>query len=461
MNGRNRGTLAVPFPGTPRTSVRAGTCAQPLETLLAAMDPVSADLARAALGSLLPSGADLAELGQVELQEFLWYQLPAKWLVEAAQRHEIASALAELFTAAGLDRYAALCLGPQTDRLLEAWQDSDREPSRAMMSEAMASSGVDPPDTPLLAWGTVFGEAEHSARRRVSQALEQAVDAGELVPGQRGWKQLAARITVVSLTMPRLDLRGGSLFQSVCRERAESWATGYPAVRRGLLIPLLPLLSGEIPVPVEGQESVTPLRWLLEQVDGGVTLTQAGWLPTSLVVAANDRFGWLDLSGSVVRTETDLPELATLNEVARRSRLVTRSGRNVLLSATGRRALNDPDLLWRLVLSDLFSARRYEGEGAALAAAMLLSAARPLSRRSVEATVGAALVGRWRTVSGRALDRPSGLDATRELGLLGGLFGWIDQDGDRQDPTWTLTPRGRQAALTGLQAQARTPHSRA
>jgi hypothetical protein len=41
--------------------------------------------------------------------------------------------------------------------------------------------------------------------------LEQAYDAGELVCGERGWKQLAAIITEVSLMMSRLDLRRGTL----------------------------------------------------------------------------------------------------------------------------------------------------------------------------------------------------------------------------------------------------------
>jgi hypothetical protein len=40
-------------------------------------------------------------------------------------------------------------------------------------------------------------------------------------------------------------------------------------------------------------------------------------LPTALVREANDRFGWFDLVGCTVRTETDLPALVTLNELAR------------------------------------------------------------------------------------------------------------------------------------------------
>ena len=456
----SRSPSTARFAGAQRMSDRTSTCEQPVETLLADLDASSADLARAAVGWILREGDSLTELGQVELQEFLWYQLPMKWMAETSELHEIAWSLADLFTAAGLERYAALCRAPETHRLLDAWQDTDHEPARKTMKEAIASSGVDPPDTPLMAGGSGLGAVERSASRRVSQALEQAIDAGELVPGGRGWKQLAARITEVSLTLPRLDLRGGTMLEAICRERCESWAVGYPAVRQDLLGQMLPLLDGEVAVPAEASERLMPLRWLLEHVGDGATLTQAGWLPRALVLEANDTFGWFALCGLTVRTESDLPELATLDELARRARLITRKGRKVSLSATGRRALGDPSLLWRIVVADIFSAGTYEGEGAALAAATLVNAGRPLPRQTVEATVGAGLEGRWRTDSGEALDQWAGLDATRNFGLLADVFGWFEQDDDWQNRTWTLTPPGREAALLGLKLQAQSPRNR-
>jgi hypothetical protein len=460
MSPSSRGTFATRFPGVPCMGDRTSTCDQPLETLLADLDPSSADLARAAVDWLLPEGAALTQLGQIELQEFLWYQLPLKWLAETSELHEVAWSLADLFTAAGLERYAAVCRAPQTHLLLDAWQDSDHEPARRTMKKAVRSSGVDPPDTPLLCWGLVLGVSEQLARRRVSQALEQAIDAGELVPGERGWKQLAAHITEISLTMRRLDLRGGTLLQAVSRERGESWAAGYPAVRQDLLTQMLPLLDGEVAVPAAASECLRPLCWLLDHVGEGTTLTQAGWLPRALVLEADHAFGWFDLFGLTVRTEADLPELATLDELARRARLITKKGRKVSLSAKGRRALGDPSLLWRIAVADIFSARTYEGEGAAMAAATLLRANMPVPYPTVEAKVGAGLVGRWRAVSGEALEEWSGLDATREFGLLANVFGWIEQEDGGQNRTWTLTSAGRQAALMGLQLQARTPRER-
>ena len=460
MSPRSRGTFAARFPGAPGMSDHTGTCEQPFETLLADLDPISADLAREAVGWILPEGAGLPQLRQAALQDFLWYQLPLKWLAEIRELHEIAWSLADLFTAAGLERYAAVCRAPQTHRLLDAWQDNDHAQARKMMKEAIKASGVDPPDTPVMGWGSVMGEAEQSARRRVSQALEQTIDVGELVPGERGCKQLSARITEVSLMMPRLDLRGATLLQAVFRERGERWAAGYPALRQDLLTQMLPLLAGEIAVPVGVSASLLPLHWLLEHVGDGVVLTQAGWLPKALVLEANDRFGWFDLFDVTVRTETDLPELGALNELARRTRLITKKGRKVALSATGRRALGDPNLLWRIALADIFSAGTFEGEGAALAAAILVKANTPVPYPTLEARVSAGLVGRWRTVSGEALEEWSGLDATREFGLLADVFGWIERDDDGQNRTWTLTAHGREAALMGLQLQARAPRNR-
>jgi hypothetical protein len=132
----------------------------------------------------------------------------------------------------------------------------------------------------------------------------------------------------------------------------------------------------------------------------------------------------------------------------------------VALSATGRRALGDPNLLWRIALADIFSAGTFEGEGAALAAAILVKANTPVPYPTLEARVSAGLVGRWRTVSGEALEEWSGLDATREFGLLADVFGWIERDDDGQNRTWTLTAHGREAALMGLQLQARAPRNR-
>jgi len=91
---------------------------------------------------------------------------------------------------------------------------------------------------------------------------------------------------------------------------------------------------------------------------------------------------------------------------------------------------------------------------------MLVRAGIPVPRPTVEAKVGAGLVGRWRAVSGETPEQWSGFDASREFGLLAIAFGWIEQDDDGHSRTWMLTSPGRQAALMGLQLQSRTPRKR-
>lgn len=124
---------------------------------------------------------------------------------------------------------------------------------------------------------------------------------------------------------------------------------------------------------------------------------------------ANDRFGWSNCIGGTLRTETDLPELASLNELARRVRLITKKSRKVSLTARGRRALGDTSLLWCSVVAEVFSGGTCQGQGAAVAAATLVQARNPVPRSTVQALVRAALVVDRpqvkvrRTSSGRAL----------------------------------------------------------
>jgi hypothetical protein len=228
-------------------------------------------------------------------------------------------------------------------------------------------------------------------------------------------------------------------------------------VRQDLLTQMLPLLAGAVGVPVRASECLTPLRWLLEHIADGVTVTQGGWLPKALVREANDRFGWSNCIGGTLRTETDLPELASLNELARRVRLITKKSRKVSLTARGRRALGDTSLLWCSVVAEVFSGGTCQGQGAAVAAATLVQARNPVPRSTVQAMVRAALVGRSPTGEGETHEQWPSFDASGNFGLLADVFGWTEHDDDGQNRTWMLTSSGRQAALMSLQLQARTP----
>src|SRR3984885_9184193 len=98
---------------------RMMTEAEALQTL-AREDPAVADDARAALRSLT-AGGGLEAISLLRLQEFLWCALP-NGVPQAAERQlAVAAALARLLTLAGMERYAEVCAGPDTSRVLGAY----------------------------------------------------------------------------------------------------------------------------------------------------------------------------------------------------------------------------------------------------------------------------------------------------------------------------------------------------
>lgn len=73
--------------------------------------------AEAALGSLTWDDG---------LQTFLWYELPRKWLTDLEGKLHIAASLGRLLELVGL-RYAAICRGPETVAVRQAYERSSRE----------------------------------------------------------------------------------------------------------------------------------------------------------------------------------------------------------------------------------------------------------------------------------------------------------------------------------------------
>lgn len=79
------------------------------------------DLARAAGAAWdwLVADQPVEALQQSELQDFLWYGLPRKWLAGLADHLFVAEALACLCDEVGLDRYAAVCRSGETGEVLQ------------------------------------------------------------------------------------------------------------------------------------------------------------------------------------------------------------------------------------------------------------------------------------------------------------------------------------------------------
>lgn len=91
--------------------------------------------------------------------------------------------------------------------MLAAWGHG-RDQGAAAFRAAHAKSGVEPPDTALLSWGSIMSVDEARALDAVERALGDAGAAGDLIPGAPRWQAKAATITEAVLSRP-LDLPPG------------------------------------------------------------------------------------------------------------------------------------------------------------------------------------------------------------------------------------------------------------
>ena len=174
-----------------RQTVRMMTESQALETLTRE-DPEAAGDAKAAL-AWLTGDEGLETISLLRLQEFLWYALPVKWPMSTPGRVGVAKALGRLFLLAGLDRYAGVCSSAGTEKIITAYADGHEE-GIAAYTEAIEESNAAPPDTDLLAWGSVMGPQERAAYDACAAALELAFASGELSAGARGWRTRRAEL---------------------------------------------------------------------------------------------------------------------------------------------------------------------------------------------------------------------------------------------------------------------------
>lgn len=437
-----------------------------VERALQELPDATRDDARAAIQWLLPEDADeWDDLLQLTLQGFLWYSLPMKWLTDSAHHHEVAWALGDLFEAGGLGRYAGLCRSAATHELISRWA-IEPEAARAQFRTLMANSGVDPPGTDLLTWGQLQSLTEHAACLHVSAALEAAVDAGSLVPGRRGWRSVAASVTVRTLNGPDPHGKHPRLLDSIEDERCQDWLSD---LRRRAEMPddtaralMARVRSSSDDDLGAASASVEPLTWFLRQIGDGVTMTEAGYLPRRLALDADERYDWFDLKPTfAVRGERDLPELALLHRLARDGRLVTLRGRRLAVSARGREALDDERLLLRVVLTNLFDPTTWEGD-AAVGVAVALVCADPTQRftgADLDAALHRHLRARWRRgATELAVDDVR--SAGWRLRTAARVFGWF---APAERGVWDLAPHltdvGRQACLLGVRAVACGPRS--
>ena len=337
------------------------TESQALETLTRE-DPEAAGDARAAL-AWLTGDEGLETISLLRLQEFLWYALPVKWPMSTPGRVGVAKALGRLFLLAGLDRYAGVCSSPGTEKIITAYADGHEE-GIAAYTEAIEESNAAPPDTELLAWGSVMGSQERAAYDACAAALELAFASGELSVGARGWR--TKRVDIVNRWLtgrPAEDLdkdaetdetgqaqdggQGNDTWLSrISAERIDAWAHGRPGERSRLARGLIPRLLEPPAVP---DDPLPTLRWLLGHAAEGLRLTARHYIAPALVTEAVEEFGWRDQLVGTLRQELDVFPLHTLRGMVQSEMgAIRRSGTSLVLTKTGKLMTADPAARWHI-----------------------------------------------------------------------------------------------------------------
>jgi hypothetical protein len=354
------------------------TESQALETLTRE-DPDAAGDAKAAL-AWLTGDEGLETISLLRLQEFLWYALPVKWPMSTPGRVGVAKALGRLFMLAGLDRYAGVCSSAATERIITAYA-AGHEEGIAAYTEAIEASNAAPPDTELLAWGSVMGPQERAAYDACAAALELAFASGELCVGTRGWRTKRADLVNRWLTgrgagldagldvglgaglgsddsphpegvhSPAAPLPEGSLgtdtwLGRISAERIDAWAHGRPGERSRLARALIPRL---LEPPALPDDPLPTLRWLLGHAGDGLRLTTRHYIAPALVTEAVDTFGWRDQLVGTLRQELDVFPLHTLRGMAQAEMgAIRRSRTSLVLTKTGKLMAVDPAARWHI-----------------------------------------------------------------------------------------------------------------
>jgi hypothetical protein len=348
------------------------TESQALETL-AREDPEAAGDAKAAL-AWLTGDEGLEAISLLRLQEFLWYALPVKWPMSTPGRVGVAKALGRLFMLAGLDRYAGVCSSAGTERVITAYAGGHEE-GIAAYTEAIEASNAAPPDTDLIAWGSVMGSAERAAYDACAAALELAFASGELRVGTRGWRTKRSQIVNRWLTgrgevssasgerpllppqtppfrethppEPPLGPPGRDTWLGrISAERIDAWAHGRLGERSRMARGLIPRL---LEPPALPDDPLPTLRWLLGHADDGLRLTARYYIAPALVSEAVETFGWRDQLVGTLRQEMDVFPLHTLRGMAQTEMgAIRRIRTSLVLTKTGKLMASDPVARWHI-----------------------------------------------------------------------------------------------------------------
>jgi hypothetical protein len=336
--------------------------------------------AESALGWLGWEGEGPLLLRRYDVQQFAWYTLPRKFLTDLEDKRQTAELVALTLDRLGdtARAYAEVCRSHDTDELLRAWENEDPA-AWQRFRELLDASGLEPPDTDLLAWGRVMGFDEARVRDLIATSLEQAIDDRRLTPGARGFRRVRDEIAEAALLEPWEDDPRRSRLQAVHAERLARWvkrgSARGSAERDAIIEPVLPLLAEEPATvdPVAVRAALEPVLWLLDRAASGIALTQTGALNRALVREVATRWpSWwpADLFGAPNR-EDDVTLLAELHELLRRLGLLRRTGRRLTATRRARALAADPPALLRALTRPLLADNSFDAACCELAVALI------------------------------------------------------------------------------------------
>jgi hypothetical protein len=369
-----------------------------------------------------------------------------------------------LLEAVGKGRLSDIARSAQTAEILGAWR-ADPAAGAAACRSAQVASGVEPPDTEVLAWSSILGPQEADALGAVERALSHAVASGELVPGAARARAAARRITERVLTTPLELPPGQTLAGLVTTERISHWIelARHPALSEWRASVANRLLN---PVTVEDPVSATaPIRWLIELAapPDGAPLTQSGYLARAGVVEAAERFGWWDWP-KPPRSEADVHQLTTVREAARRLHLVRRRGRRLVATTRGMQLLDRPDELWSTVATETEEGGEFPLAVTEVVGLRLLGG--KVEAHQLEADVHPVLSAQGWTSGGEGITVEHVASAIYIPIRWWSLFGVLDEERPRWDRetavqlnphTYGLHPEGESMVLNFLRARATRP----
>ncbi len=298
----------------------------------------------------------LHRLNQAALQQFVWFELPYKWLGGLARQRRVVRSLARFFMVTGLSRYVAVCMDPFTNDQLEAFASGSARAAFQRFERRHLASGVVPVDVDGFAWGTVMGEREFEAYWQAAMTCEIAdaasaeVSNASVVTGPRSAHERAAEATRITLWRPQPDRFEQSLLDEIELERLTRWLddgqVGLVRTRTQILGGVANQLLSPVLAPRGVAGVMAPIRWLGSIVaasGGGIRLTPGGALPRAVVQEGADRFGvrvgWTPYpAASVPQRSAQVPGLDALVALGGRSGFWTvRSGMLVARPATSAR----------------------------------------------------------------------------------------------------------------------------